>query len=219
MQNRFTDRSFELLAELSANNNREWYTAHKHEIEACLLSPMAETLEAITRLIADKEMAYRGGRDTLFRMNRDTRFSKDKSPYKTSVSGLLTPGGDKDESAGIIYLQIDSYGGFAAFGRYNLDAGALGPIRDRMLSETGRLQKILSGLQSQGLGLFRDAGLKSMPRGYSEYADHALADELKLTSMMVKLELPKKLWTSGKVVKRISDVALDCRDFISFVSV
>ena len=155
----------------------------------------------------------------MFRMHRDVRFSKDKTPYKTSISGLLTPDGTKAEAHGLGYIELGRGGGFAGFGRHSLSAGELGPIRDRIIAETDTFTRILSDLQAHGLGLMRDKSLKSMPRGYAEHDGHPHADEIRLTSMIVKLDLPKSVWIDGSVSTRVSDAAIQCADFMKFVSV
>ncbi|MEM0985561.1 MAG: DUF2461 domain-containing protein [Pseudomonadota bacterium] len=215
----FSDRSFQLLSELAVNNDRDWFKAYKDEFEQVLLDPFAATLEAISHRLQDRGMNFTGGKKTMFRMNRDVRFSRDKSPYKTNVSGMLTPGGEKRESGGFVYLQLQHNGGFAAFGRYNLRPAALGPIRDKILEKPERFRAILTEVQSTGLDLVRDDSLKSTPRGYSEHSDHPHADELKLKSMMVRIDLTADEFKSGAAVDRVSETALTCQQFIDVVSV
>jgi uncharacterized protein (TIGR02453 family) len=135
------------------------------------------------------------------------------------VSGLLTSDGTKKAVDGCVYLQLDADGGFAAFGRYGLDAKALGPIRDRIVSESDRFGTILAKLRQDGFDLFREDCLKSMPRGYAEHADHPFAEELRLTNLLVRLDLPKAVWKRGDVVVRVSDAAVSCRELMEFVSV
>ncbi|MEL6361961.1 MAG: DUF2461 domain-containing protein [Pseudomonadota bacterium] len=215
----FTDKAFGLLTKLTANNKREWFKAHKDEFDQSLLDPFAVVLEAISRNLESSGIELRGGKETMFRMHRDVRFSKDKSPYKTSVSGILTRRGDKRESAGFVYLHLDTDGGFAAAGRYNLTPKALGPIRDRIIEDADRFAEILGDLNGSGRDLDRSMSLSSMPRGYAAYGEHQFADELKLKSMMVRSALSKSAWKTGDVVEAVSTLALDTRDFIDFVSV
>jgi uncharacterized protein (TIGR02453 family) len=216
---KIAEKGFGLLEELSANNTREWYKLHKEQFEQRLLHPFAAILSAISSRLHVNDMAFDGGKETMFRMHRDVRFSKDKSPYKTNVSGLLTHSGKKREKNGFVYLQLDAHGGFGACGRYALDAKALGPIRDRIIEEEERFSDILAGLREKGLDLMREDSLESMPRGYAEHADHPFTDELKLTNMIVKVDLPKTAWKKGDVVERVAKTALASRDFIAFVSV
>ena len=216
---KITQAGFLLLADLAVNNNRDWYNDNKSDFKTQIIEPFGDMLETISARLASQDMDFRGGPKTVFRMNRDIRFSKDKSPYKTNVSGMLTPSGDKSERNGFVYIQMDMQGGFAAFGRYNLRPAALGPIRDRILEEAKTFGQILTDLQNKGYDLVRDDTLKSMPRGYSGHDAHEFADELKLKNMMVRIDLTKADFTSGEVVNRVSDTALDCQPFIRFVSV
>ncbi|MEM1036762.1 MAG: TIGR02453 family protein [Pseudomonadota bacterium] len=210
---------FSLLAELAKNNTRDWYAEHKDDFKAKIIQPFGAMLEVMSERLMAYNVDFRGGPKTVFRMNRDVRFSKDKSPYKTNVSGMLTPSGAKSERNGFVYMQMDAEGGFAAFGRYNLRPAALGPIRDRILGESKTFGKILAALRDHDLDLDRDSTLKSMPRGYSEHDKHEFSDELKLKNMMVRIDLPKAAFTSGEAVNIVSDTALKCQSFIRFVSV
>ena len=219
MNPKLGDRSFRLLADLARNNTKEWYHAHKGDIEGQLLAPFADILEAISVGLAGREIPFHGGRETMFRMNRDIRFSADKSPYKTNVSGLLTTSATKETCEGCVYLQLDAGGGFAAFGRYGLDAKSLGPIRDRIVAEPEQFGAILTQLRRGGFDLFREDRLKTMPRGYAGQADYAFAEELRLTNLLVRQELPKGVWTSGDVIVRVADAAAACRWLMEFVSV
>ncbi len=219
MNRDISDRSFKLLASLGRNNTREWYHAHKDDIQGQLLAPFADILENISATLAERGIPYRGGGETMYRMNRDIRFSADKSPYKSNVSGLLTTSATKEISEGCAYLQLDVNGGFAAFGRYGLDAKALGTIRDRIIAEPDEFGAILSKLRRDGFDLFRDDHLKTMPRGYSGQADHAFAEELRLTNMMVRLELTKVMWTSGDIIVLVADAVAASRGLMEFVSV
>ncbi|MEN1728057.1 MAG: DUF2461 domain-containing protein [Pseudomonadota bacterium] len=213
------DSAFNLLGRLAENNNREWYHEHKAEFESVVLEPFSQMLEEISDELLAEDMRFYGGRNTMFRMNRDVRFSKNKDPYKTNIGGLLTPNGMKSGAKTFVYLHMDSKGGFAAFGRYKLKASALGPIRDRIIDNPNAFAEIKMDLKSNGLDLVREGALKSMPRGYSQHAEHRHADELKLKSMMVQISLKPSDFTSGQVVRRVVETALACREFIEFVAV
>ena len=102
-----SETSFALLTELAANNSKEWYDAHKADIKTHCLTPFGEMLEHVSNRLIDGPLPLEGSTKTMFRMNRDVRFSKDKSPYKTSVSGMLTPSGTKAEIAGMVYVEMN----------------------------------------------------------------------------------------------------------------
>ena len=96
----FPNRSLELLAELSANNNRAWFEAHKAELQAQLLAPAQSFVLALGAQLQAIDPGLRvdprtDGAGVLMRIYRDTRFSSDPSPYKTNVSGLFWAGTGK----------------------------------------------------------------------------------------------------------------------------
>ncbi|MBV6633814.1 MAG: DUF2461 domain-containing protein [Alphaproteobacteria bacterium] len=214
----FSARSFTLLTELAANNNREWYLPHKVEIGEHLLDPFIAMLGSISFQLQARDMPFQGGKKTMFRMNRDTRFSKDKTPYRTNIAGLLSPSGTRDDAEPFIYLQIDRTGGFVAAGRYNLTAKALAPIRNRIVEHEDRFARMEESLAKAGLALDYSMSLSSMPRGYAEHADHRFAKAIKLTSLITRRDIPKADWKSGKVIDEAVEFGMAVRPLIDFLS-
>lgn len=211
-----TPKAFELLDALRSNNNRDWFQAHKDEIALEVQRPFADMLEAISAKLTDAPLPLSGGAHTMFRMNRDVRFSKDKSPYNSHVSGVLTPSGSKSETGGLLYLHLDADGGFMASGYYRLTPKDLGPIRDRIVSEPERFQALLKELAEAGLNLSRELSLKTMPQGYAQHADSWYADYLKLQTFMVRIPLVRSEWESGAVVEKAAAVGRASAPLIGF---
>jgi len=209
-------RAFTLLAELDANNNKAWVDAHRGELKHLVQEPFAAVLEAVTARLADTELPLSGGKHTMFRMNRDVRFSADKSPYNPHASGVLTRSGIKDEMDGLVYLHMDATGGFVAAGYYRLPPKALGPIRDRIAARPALFRAVLDDLGSAGLALDRGHSLKAMPQGYSAHAGAWFAEYLKLQTFIVRRELEPALWVDGAVVDVVAEFALACGGLIEF---
>ncbi len=212
----FTLESFELLEGLVVNNEKAWYDEHRDRFEACLRKPFAQVLELATEQLAETAVPFVGGANTLFRQHRDIRFSKDKSPYSTHVSGLLTPSGTKAEKEGVVYIQLDGAGGMVACGYYQLKAAELSPIRDRILEKPADFSHVLKDLQTAGLALSDEDTLTAMPRGYQAYADHEHADYLKLKSFIVKVELGRGAWLDEDIVDCIVEYAKNCASLLEF---
>lgn len=212
----FAPMSFELLEELAENNNKDWYDAHKAEFEAKLRAPFAEVLEAVTARLEGSISPLTGSKKTMFRQNRDIRFSKDKSPYKTSVSGLLTPSGTKKEMNGVLYIHLDATGGFMATGFYQLATSKLGLIRERIVERPKRFSQMLGSLAEHDLDLDRASSLTRMPKGFEAHDGHEHAAYIKLKNFLVLEDLPKSAWTSGDVVDRATHLALASADFLGF---
>lgn len=211
-----TAKSFTLLEGLAVDNSKEWYDAHREDVRSYLLEPFAAALLAVSARLVGTDAPLRGSEATMFRMNRDVRFSKDKRPYKESVSGLLTPFGTKKEDGGLVYVELSVDGGWCGGGFYKLPTKALNAIRDRMVERRDEWETTRETIAERGGELMRTDALKRMPRGYEDHADGALADDLRLKSLIVRADLPKSAWLDGTAPERIARTALACARLIAF---
>ncbi|MEL6223722.1 MAG: TIGR02453 family protein [Cyanobacteria bacterium J06627_8] len=215
----FTEKAFQLLQDLEENNNKEWYTAHKREFESHLRHPFAHLLEQVTDHLSERDIALSGSAKTMFRQNRDIRFSKDKSPYSTHVSGVLTPSGAKDEKQGLLYLHLDATGGMSACGLYKPPTSTLNLIRDEIIEEPEAFSDVINRLERWELSLSRDEKLKSMPRGYSEHSDHEHAEYLKLKSFITQIALPRRAWLADDLVEQVVSFAEHSQPLLEFCGI
>lgn len=215
-QTAFSKASFDFLAELAKNNNKDWFNTNKRSFKELIQEPFISLLNALSNRLEDARRPLSGGKSTVFRMNRDVRFTEDKSPYKTNVSGLLTPSGLKSEVAGLVYIQMDSTGGFACSGYYNLSPKQLGPIRDAIIERADEFDEVLNGLEATGRHLEDHQSLSSMPRGFAEHADHRHAHYIRLQTLLVQENLPKSEWIDGSVVDRVEKLARDTMPLLTF---
>jgi uncharacterized protein (TIGR02453 family) len=210
------EKAFGLLAELEANNNRDWFDANRDAIRTRVQEPFAAVLEAVSERLADTDVPLSGGAGTMFRMNRDVRFSADKSPYKASASGLLTPSGTKDEAGGLMYLHMDRNGGFLACGFYKMETRALNRIRDRIVARPDAFRAALDQLSEAGLELSSDDMLKTMPRGYTDHAEAWFAEHLQRKVLIVRHDLSRTSWERGGVVDKACEIASACAGLLRF---
>jgi uncharacterized protein (TIGR02453 family) len=208
--------SFAFLEDLAANNDRDWFTANKGVFATRLERPFIHLLETLSHRLQDAPRPITGGKATLFRMNRDVRFSEDKRPYKTNLSGLLTPSGSKKEAGGIVYVHIDATGGFAAAGYYGLSPAELGPIRDAMIARAGEFARIKADLAKAGRDFDRSDSLTGMPKGFADQADHPHAAEIRLKSLILREDMGRDVWLSGEVIDRIEALARDAMPLLAF---
>ncbi|MGB3139039.1 MAG: DUF2461 domain-containing protein [Nodosilinea sp.] len=216
MELNFTRKSFDLLEGLGANNEKAWYDEHRQDFDTYLREPFATVLELATERLEDTDVPLAGGAKTMFRQNRDVRFSKDKSPYSTHVSGVLTPSGTKAEKEGLLYLQLESSGGMIACGFYQLKAADLAPIRDRIVEEPKEFTQVLNDLDAAGLSLSDDDKLTAMPRGYEAHSNHDHADYLKLKSFVAVVQLGKGAWLDADIVDCMVEYAKSCASLLEF---
>jgi uncharacterized protein (TIGR02453 family) len=161
----FSPKATRFFQDLEENNSREFWTAHSEIYEREVKQPMSELLESLP----EQYQPFR-----LFRMNRDLRFTKDKSPYKTHL-GAISDAGGRD-----YYLHLDGTGLMAAAGKYMMEPDQLERYRSAVDDDsTGQaLERILADLQAQSIKTdMGEATLKSAPRGYAK--DHPRVELLR----------------------------------------
>lgn len=188
----FSAELFEFLRELKANNTREWFAANKARYEEVARQPMlgfiadvqAEFKKFAPYVLADAKPV--GG--SMFRINRDTRFSKDKSPYKTSVAAHFRHQGvTKDISAPGFYLHIEADEIFMGGGLFHPDSQRLHQVRTAIAEHPEKWRKAIGGKEFQQHCTFWGESLKRPPQGFA--ADHSLIDDLKRKDFVVTLPL------------------------------
>jgi uncharacterized protein (TIGR02453 family) len=212
----FTDKSFEFLDGLAENNDKDWFHAHKSEFETYVEGPFLDLLEDLTGRLSDAEVPLRGNPKTMFRMNRDVRFSEDKSPYKTAISAVLTPSGTKQEAGGLLYVHMDRTGGFAGTGWHKLAPKALKPFRQAMIEDAEGFDAVHGALSKAGRTLRDEDSLTAMPRGFEDHAEHRHADAIRLKSLLIAEDLPKVAFTSGDVADRVVALTRDAMSFLAW---
>ncbi|MGF1452266.1 MAG: DUF2461 domain-containing protein [Opitutales bacterium] len=202
-QRYFSPRAFALLEELEANNHKAWFDANRDEFKMELREPFGLLLEHLSMRCHAEGIELNGDAKTMFRQNRDIRFSADKRPYKTNVSGLLTPSGSKRETDGLVYLHLEKDGGFIASGFYQLSPKDLLPIRERIAGDPDFFQAILDQLSAAGLSLDSSEALKKLPKGFEQEADHPFAAYLKLKSFIAQQDLTRSQWQSVEMAETV----------------
>ncbi len=212
----FSEESFVFLKDLENNNNREWFASNKDAFRSLLEIPFVRVIDALNDRLGDADYPLRGGRQSMYRIHRDVRFSKDKTPYNTHVNGLMSPSGKKSNEAGLLYLQIDVKGGFASTGFHRLSPRQLTPIRDAIIERAGAFDLVLRSLNEAGLAVDRGDALAAMPRGYSRHDGHRHADYIRLRSLLVRRNLSKDQWLSGDVIDDVEALVRSAMPLLVF---
>ena len=141
----FTKDFIKFLKDLSKNNNREWFNENKKRYEASVKDPFYNFVdELITRINIDDPRVTIEPKDAIFRIYRDVRFSKDKSPYKTQASAVISPGGRKDLVNPGMYLEINDKDFKIYGGLYMLDKNQLQSVREYIASNLKQFSKLLN---------------------------------------------------------------------------
>ncbi|MDP4198199.1 MAG: DUF2461 domain-containing protein [Bacteroidota bacterium] len=192
----FSNETFKFLHGLKKHNNKEWFEAHRDDYERHLCEPSKALAYAMGRYFKEHDLPLVGNAKTsLFRINRDIRFSKDKSPYKTHI-GLSFPleGTKKEEWCGyyIGFEPAKTGKGMHVYvggGVYMPMPPQLKRIRAKIASNHKELTKIIGSpafkrLYPKGL---EGESLKRIPIGYEE--GHPAAQWLKLKSFLFGFDL------------------------------
>jgi uncharacterized protein (TIGR02453 family) len=199
----FADREGRFFRALARNQRREWFEMHREEYERGWLAPMqallAEVRERIDPLFPRHPLAA----PKVFRIYRDVRFSKDKSPYKTHIGGYiaLAGTGQGPSAAAPLYLHISATELFVAGGQYMMDPGQLARFRAAVLDghRGGALAAILRKLTRAGFAVGSHDTLQRVPKGLDP--DHPRADLLKRKGLIVTFpELPRRLLVGRPLV-------------------
>ncbi|MEP4051792.1 MAG: DUF2461 domain-containing protein [Litorimonas sp.] len=214
----FSAKSFKLLEDLRENNDREWFHAHKAEIAEHCQDPFAFLLDCLTQELSDHSIRLSGGKRTMFRLNRDVRFSKNKDPYNFHISGTLTRSGMKNEQGGIVYLRLDPSGGRLGAGSWRLNAKRMGAIRDQILKDPDRFNGIVESLAKAGLEFDQEEVLKNMPRGYNQHADHNLAWALRMKNFAVTRPMRRNDWKGDGIVDLVVNFVRDVTPVLNFAA-
>jgi uncharacterized protein (TIGR02453 family) len=203
----FSAGSFAFLEELAANNNRDWFAEHKQEYEALVRTPalafidaVGERLPAIApRFVADS----RKSSGSLMRIHRDTRFSRDKTPYKTNIGIQFRHESGRDVHTPGYYVHISAAECFIGVGIWRPPSDALARIRSAIDEQP---QAWLAARDDANFSRwFRLAGeqLKTAPRGFDRA--HPLINDIRRKDFIAIADIPPVLVEQTD----FSDIACD----------
>lgn len=205
--------TLQFLRDLSANNNREWFQAHKDRYDAAH-GNMQQFLQAVEHALGETDQIEAAN---LFRIYRDVRFSKDKSPYKNHF-GLGFTRATKRLRGGY-YLQIEPGASFIGGGFWQPDTGDLKRIRDEFAVDDRPIRQIMAAPDFQRyFGRLEGEELKTAPRGYDK--EHPALDLLRKKSFIVRRSLSDEEVTGEHFlleVKRTFEAMRPYFDYMSLV--
>lgn len=178
--------TLDFLRKLRKNNNREWFQKNRRlydDAKADFETFIQAAINGVTRF--DPILKGLEATSCIFRINRDIRFSNDKSPYKAHMGAFITQGGKKngDKFAGY-YIHIEPGASMIAGGAYVPPAPWLSALREKIDREPGKLIKIIQNKEFiKYFGQLQGDKLKKTPRGFP--SDHPQAELLKHKSFLV----------------------------------
>jgi uncharacterized protein (TIGR02453 family) len=181
MSTYFSEKTWKFLRALGRNNSREWFAEHKADYEAHLRQPFLQLITDLQPDIAAISLNYRadpkqvGG--SLFRIHRDTRFSNDKTPYKTWSGARFFHERSKSVPAPSFYLHLQPGACFIGAGLWHPEPETQRRIRNFMVDNPSGWKAATQSPAFKRRFELTGESLVRPPRGYP--AEHALIDDLK----------------------------------------
>jgi uncharacterized protein (TIGR02453 family) len=201
----FADAQAKFFKALAKKNERAWFLAHKAEFEEGWNAPMKALLTELRESIDESYERCDLDEPKVFRIFRDVRFAKDKSPYKTHVGGyipLARRGKKATDLPMALYFHVGADETFAAAGHYMMEKESLERFRAAVADDARgkEVVKIIAALGKKGFVAGAHETSKRVPKGYEP--DHPRAELLKYKGLFVRFPpVPKDLLTSRKLVK------------------
>lgn len=163
--------------ELEKNNNKEWFDENRNRYKNTIKEPFKNFVADVIRFISSEDPEIRlEPKDCIFRINRDIRFSKDKTPYKTNVSCAITPGGKKDMVSAGIYLELSACSLKIYSGVYQPNKEELLRIRRHISDNLSDLKNLLNKQSFKNdFGELRGEKNKVIPK---EFKELSLSEEI-----------------------------------------
>jgi uncharacterized protein (TIGR02453 family) len=215
----FTKATFDFLGKLSANNNRAWFEANKPRYESLVREPALDFIEAMQPALKIFAPNFRaeprkvGG--SLMRVFRDTRFSRDKTPYKTNIGIQFRHALGKDVHAPGFYVHIATDECFFAAGCWHPEADALGKIRDLVAQKPEKWFAARNDKKFTAQWELWGDRLTRPPRGFA--ADHPAIEDLKRKDFVAIAPLSIKEITGSGLLKLTEKRFAESVPFMKFL--
>ena len=216
----FTNDLFGFLHELQLNNNRDWFQANKARYQAVVLGPMTDFVADFgdflpsisSHFVADPRT--HGG--SVFRIYRDVRFSKDKSPYKTHAAVHFRHETGREVHGPGFYLHLAPGEVYAGAGIWRPDSRTMAKVRDAIVADPAGWTRAISDQQFAAVFSLEGEALKRPPRGYDP--DHPLIDDLKRKDFVAATEFSEEDAVAPDFIDVYADACRKATPFMGFLT-
>ena len=206
----FRPELFDFLHQLKRHNNRDWFAKNKQRYEAVVRNPALMFISSfaprLRRLSPHFVADPHPSRGSLFRIYRDTRFSADKTPFKTHIGIHFSHASGKDAHAPVFYLHLEPDNPFAAAGVWHPDNSALTKIRMAVVADPEQWAKVTRKLEIEG------DSLKRPPRGFD--ANHRFIEDIKRKNFVASVGIDEARVCGPRFMR---DFAAACRTMLPLV--
>jgi uncharacterized protein (TIGR02453 family) len=207
--------TLKFLSALSHNNNREWFQANKTDYEKSLAEMQHFAEEVLLQMRMHDHIQTVSGKKSLFRIYRDVRFGKDKSPYKDNWGGYFRRA--TAHLRGGYYYQVGANESFVMGGFFGPNAQDLLHIRQQLALDSDPLREVIHSDNFKSyFGELRGNQLKTAPRGFEK--DHPDADLLRFKQFIIRHDFAKAEVLSPDFPIIMSEAFRQMRPFLDVMS-
>jgi uncharacterized protein (TIGR02453 family) len=212
--------TLKFLKDLKKNNNKPWFDAHRKQYEAAK-SDFENFIQAVLDKHSknDADLKELTAKKCMFRINRDIRFSKDKSPYKTNFGASMDKGGRRSGLAGY-YFHLEPGHSFLGGGIWMPQAEAVKKLRQEIDYCFDEFKKIISEKRFTNvygeLYAGEDVKLSKVPQGFEK--DDPAAEYLKFKSWLVLRDIPDSALTARDLVTKTAQAFYVMQPFVKFLN-
>ena len=220
MRQHFTPELFDFLLELRANNDRDWFAENKGRYERHVKEPLLafiEDFEPYLHSISERFVAdTRANGGSMFRIYRDVRFSKDKSPYKTQAAVQFRHEAAKSVHAPGFYLHLAPDEVFAGVGLWRPDSAALARIRERIVDDPAGWEAVTRDPGFVEEFDLEGESLKRPPKGFDP--EHPLIEDLKRKDHVATCMFDEDEATAPGFIDAFADACRTSSPYMEFLT-
>jgi len=211
----FTRNTFRFMSELADNNDREWFAENKHRYEADIKDASLSFIEDFATHLKKLSPHFMAGPRSLFRIYRDVRFAKDKSPYKTHTGIHFRHEQSKSAHAPGYYLHLEPGSTFVGMGIWRPESKALRAIRDHIVAEPAAWKRASRGEKFRDTVELEGDKLSRPPKGFDP--EHPLIEDLKWKDFIGTRRLSQSFATSADLPREVAKIFKAGTPFMSFL--
>ncbi|HTV68699.1 MAG TPA: TIGR02453 family protein [Rhizobiaceae bacterium] len=214
--NGFGEKAIPFLKALDFHQSREWFQENRDLFESELKEPLGDLIDALTARFSKLKLGLKGDRKkSMFRINRDVRFSKDKRPYNQHVSAILSSDGSKS-GQGVLFIYFGVDRCFAGVAWYQPEPPLMQALRNAIVNRPAEFRAVVKALKKNGLEFGDDERMKRLPRGFEQVTEPDLSEAVRNRHFVVRQTIDPADIHSPKLVDELVDFTVRAKPLLAW---